>query len=498
MIKRMNTVLIKRLLFWSIFIILVVWTGVLCFYHLGEAGIQNWDEARHIVNAYEMMSSDNLWINTYFYETDYYNFKPPLSMWLIMLSFRIFGINSYSMRLFSAVSMFLLFIVLVLFTASVFGKRAATITGVVFISVTDVFFFHMARSADADAIYILLFTISILCLYKSEKKPFYIIGFGLFLSLAFMAKSFHAAIGFVIFICYLPRIYKNLNLKHYISMIIAGSIPVGIWAVIRYSYDGLAFFRGMFLGEVVDRVENSRYYFMYLINFGKKPIIMLSVIAVIIGILVIILNKGTGEKVTINRFVKNIIYNDLYLIVLWLFIPLAAYSASGAFMEWYCYICYFPFYIIVGAVLGQVSVLGGKTRIVAAILLILPLIGCVLGTKQSIWKLNTLSYENNIDIRKDIASLIESYPEYSGKYCYIENSRNEYQPQNVWEQNNVAEAYIQGDLIPVNGGVQLFLEDKEAILIISKNIFENYYDLLAGRIILVDGSDYLIFNNYFY
>ena len=62
----------------------------------------------------------------------------------------------------------------------------------------------------------------------------------------------------------------------------------------------------------------------------------------------------------------------------------------------------------------------------------------------------------------------------------------------------VADAYLAGDLQPINGGVPLFVEDKDALLIISKDLFETYSNTLAGRVILVDGNDYLIFSNDFY
>lgn len=205
------------LLYIILFFGLIVWVGILCFYHLGEAGTQNWDEARHIVNAYEMMKSGRMWIHTYLYETDYYNFKPPLSMWCIMSCFQILGIDFFTMRLYSAVSMMLLFLFLSIFTAYVFGKKASLISAVVLASGTDLFFFHMARSADADALYLLLFTLAMICLYLTEKKPWFFVGTSLFLSLAFLAKCFHVAVGGVILIFYLPRIWKSLKWKHWIG-----------------------------------------------------------------------------------------------------------------------------------------------------------------------------------------------------------------------------------------------------------------------------------------
>ncbi len=185
----------SKLCFFILFAAITIWVGVLCFYHLDEAGTQNWDEARHIVNAYEMMQSDHMWIHTYFYETDYYNFKPPLSMWCIMACFRLFGISFFSMRLYSAVAMMLLFLALSGFMVRTFGKWATIIFGIVFASGTDLFFFHMARSADADALYLFLFTVAMICLYLAERKPWFLVGTGVCFSLAFLTKCLHIAIG---------------------------------------------------------------------------------------------------------------------------------------------------------------------------------------------------------------------------------------------------------------------------------------------------------------
>lgn len=494
---RETRIVIKKAIFIVLSLLLFGWILVLCFYHLGEAGTHNWDEARHIANAYEMMTTGNWWINTYMWEPDYYNFKPPLSMWCIIGSFRLLGISSFSMRFYSALSMFLIFLLLFGFTMRNFGRRAAIIFGMIFASGTDLFFFHMARSADADALYLLMFTATMVCLYVAEKKPWFLTGFGIFLSLAFMAKCFHVAIGMAVFLCYLPRLYKKLKLKHYLGAIAGGIIPTGIWALVRFSYDGLAFFAGMLGGEVVSRVERENDYFAYLQYVITNPVIVSILIAVLIG-LILLKTKSENEESDIKSVLSKIVGDKLYLFVLWLVIPFVVYSISGAFMEWYIYICYLPFCVIVGAVLGKASELKGKKGYLAIFLGMVPLVCLGISGKQSWENLQTLRYTCNTDIRQDLNLLIEEHPEYRGATIYIENSRNEYQPQNVWDQNCLVDAYIAGDLRPTDGGVPMFLEDKEAILIISKDLFESYSSSLAGRVILVDGTDYLIFNNEFY
>ena len=492
-------IFIRKFLFAGMFLLLTAWTCVLCFYHLGEAGTQNWDEAIYGINAYEMIQSGNWWIQTYRYAVDYYNLKPPFIMWCIALCFQSLGFSFFAMRLPSAIAAVLLFVLIFLSTARYFGKKAAIIAGIVFVSCTDMFFFHMARSADADALYLLMFMAAMVCLYESEKRPWLFTGCGVFLSLAFMAKCMHMGIGVVVCILYLPRIYKKLKLKHYIGAAIGAALPTGIWAAVRFSYDGLAFFAQMFGVEIVDRVVGESDYLGYIRYFGTKPTVLLALAAVLGALLLLFFQKKEEKRAAEGKsLLRKIIGSRLYLFVVWLLVSLAAYSASGSFMEWYGYICYLPFCMITGAVLARALDIPGKKKGIALILLLLPVIGLGISADKSLWSLQTLNYENNTDIRRDISSLIEKYPEYRGARIYIENSRNEYCRQNEWEQNSVADIYIIGDLEPIEGGVPVFVEDKDALLLISKNLFETYSNVLTGRVILVDGDDYLIFNNDFY
>lgn len=53
--------------------------GFLLFTNLGETGISDCDEARHGINAYEMMQSGDYVVTTYRGEPDYWNLKPPLT-----------------------------------------------------------------------------------------------------------------------------------------------------------------------------------------------------------------------------------------------------------------------------------------------------------------------------------------------------------------------------------------------------------------------------------
>ena len=82
-------------------------------------------EARHGVNGYEMYKNHNYIVNTYNYENDYFNLKPPLSYWGIILGFKLFGVSIFSMRFYSALSLLLTFLVVGYYMHRHYGKIAA-------------------------------------------------------------------------------------------------------------------------------------------------------------------------------------------------------------------------------------------------------------------------------------------------------------------------------------------------------------------------------------
>lgn len=69
----------QEALYWVLLLALLTAGGFLLFTNLGETGISDCDEARHGINAYEMMQSGDYVVTTYRGEPDYWNLKPPLT-----------------------------------------------------------------------------------------------------------------------------------------------------------------------------------------------------------------------------------------------------------------------------------------------------------------------------------------------------------------------------------------------------------------------------------
>ena len=72
------------------------------FGHLDEAPIQVTDELRNVQNALEMNSTGKIIVTTFGYEPETWNTKPPLMIWILALSQRIFGYNELAARVPSA------------------------------------------------------------------------------------------------------------------------------------------------------------------------------------------------------------------------------------------------------------------------------------------------------------------------------------------------------------------------------------------------------------
>src|SRR5688572_8140979 len=68
------------------------------YWQLTGIPIRQWDESRLAVNAAEMLDNGN-WIVTYFGgNPDLWNTKPPLQIWLIALSIKLFGYTEFAVR----------------------------------------------------------------------------------------------------------------------------------------------------------------------------------------------------------------------------------------------------------------------------------------------------------------------------------------------------------------------------------------------------------------
>ena len=522
-----------------------VLTALMCFALfavLGRPGVNATDEATYGINAYEMAVHGNPWISTLKYQTDYYNSKPPLMQWLIMLSYRLTGYTPLAIRLPSAVCALLLFLGIAVFLRRHAGRCASLLFMVLLPGCAPLFHFHMFRSGDCDSLYALCFALAMYGLYAALTKPWALVLFGLGLGLGFMSKSFHAAVIFLIGVLFLPWLTGIIGgrstaggeksralprARHYLAAAACAVLPAVPWAVMRYRFDGLDYFRAAFMTESVERVSRGYLSPVLTLQLLRDPAMRICLALILCaaaagGAGALRAKHAGGGAAADACTAQGGVPLPLYVLAgLWSAVPVAAFTALGSGVEWYIY----PSYIglcVAGALAGgslirRFSALGAGelqdgasaparaarlflSRALPALILALTAAASLSLARAEIRTYPfhgdggdpaTRFYDDCLEIRRKEGDSL------AGKRCYIENTKNLYKSRECWELPQVFYAETSLDVICADGGVAGFLAEEDALLILDKDLWDEYAGVLTGHVILEDNG-YLTFSSRMY
>ena len=469
------------------------------FHNLGEGYMISTDEAYHATNAYEMYKQSNWIVNTYKYAADYFNSKPPLCLDMMVASFKLLGASSFAARFPSAVGGLFTVIALIWFLFKRDNLFSAVLFPFIFAACTPFFTFHMYRAADMDSFFNFFFVIAMISLYEMEFNPGFMYLYGISLGLAFMCKGPHAALIFLIGLLYLPRIYKAFrSVKRVaISVFLAAVLPAA-WMIKRSMFDGHKFIDALMVGETIERVnESSETFIKPIADFLTSNVMQLFIITLAIAASAMILIRLSTHKksitVVINFFEQN------YLFLIWTAIPVLFFAVLRSYLDWYIYTSLLALCILAAKVGGIVCECTDRRKpssalitvgliVAAAFLFIVP---CI---KDVINPAGTGGHPVD-QFTEDMLDFAATYGnEYAGRNVYLLSDFRQYKAQGHWECEYVAPAELYCDFTAVDGGVENFLSDEGSLIIVDKDIWDDYSSKLAGHVILQDDS-YLIFSS---
>ena len=497
----------QNILYWVLFLFLSTIMIIALFGLLGVYEVCPTDEATHGVNAYEMIQNGNLWINTLRYQVDYYNTKPPLMLWLIILGYRLFGYTPLGMRFFSAVAGLLIYLLTFFFVYKIRGKLQAIIFSAFLPACTWLFNFHMFRSGDMDSVYTLIFLIAVIALYEAQNKLSYLYLYGIALGLAFMCKGTHVITILGVGLLFAPFLYHKWGVAKtvlcYFISYTASILVICPWAIVRFRFDGTVFFSNLIFGETLGRVQGSissteRSYFGYIIQLLREPICLVSMLLIFIAIIIYtfrslrINNEKKSPKISLES-------SYFYLIAAWFIVVIGIYSITKSGLEWYIYSAYIPL-ILMGS--EALSYLIRKINLYSqyigiamlAVLLAFSTLISINSIQKYPWKGDggspRIGFYHTLLRARDFTDEL-----FSTRTAYIENNYNISFAPNYWEHDYMFYAVTTLDVICKDGGVSAFLEtdDMEAILFLSKDLWDEYAPVLTGYVILED-SGYLVFS----
>ncbi|MCQ2437609.1 MAG: glycosyltransferase family 39 protein [Clostridia bacterium] len=449
---------------------------------LNDAVIREWDEARHGVNAYEMLREGEMVVSTWNDETDYWNLKPPLSYWLIMASYKLFGFSPFSMRFYSAVSYILTAIITALAVKRRHGEIPSLVLLLLFAANRLMLFTHMARRGDADALYVLLFTVAVLLTirYTETKDPKPLYGACLAFAFAFLDKSWHSgcipAVMFFILIC--GNGFRGLNLKRVLICLLAALGPVLIWAVVRYRRDGMIFFQQMIAYDLMNRSANAIEGHTGGFGYYLKMLLM------DVSSLLLLLLAGSGCLATFVRHIKKPHRPSLWTMALliWFLLPFGMFSLVRTKLYWYVFPGIIPLLIAAAVVIGRLFE-SKRFRIVAVGAVVCVLAICV----QNF----TYIYQGGGELAGgDVYGALACTSReggYAGGICYV--------AEGDWRQHEVLLAELRGNLHCRNGGIDAFRTaangDTPTFLLINANDL-SAPELLAAHETIYENNGYIL------
>ena len=481
----------RQIGYWVLLALLMTAAGFLLLTNLG-VGISDSDEHRHGINAYEMLQSGDYVVSTYEGEPDYWNLKPPLALYSMLAGFRLFGLNAFGMRFYSAVSMLLLILVMALWMKKHYGSLSSIFTVLFWLGCGMVYRDHFARYGDADTQLLLFYTLSMLCMLSSHRNIRWLYGSALCFGLAFMSKSWHAAL--IPLTCLVDVILtgniRKLKVRNFLALIGLGLLPILPWAIARYQRDGFTFFEKMLTLDVINRAttvveSHTGGLFYYVSVLFTCPA---AVACMVVGALGVGLHIGLRKPITKNEIG----------IAVWLAVPLMVYSLAVSKLKWYSFPMLPPLAMALGLFARECPALKKRQalRIGRGVLL------CAMAGVLCVCAVGNWRHVAEQQSTERYQGMIIDYFDRdtdSGTHIYLQCPVNGEDGSDGittdWIDSTRLTAMLYGDLICMEGGAEAFLEDEEhAYLLCHKMVMD--YDILEEYPIVQEDGPLMLVENF--
>ncbi|MDR1490513.1 MAG: SUMF1/EgtB/PvdO family nonheme iron enzyme [Desulfovibrio sp.] len=388
-----------------VFVLLALVACFNVFHRLGDAPIASWDEARHGVSAVEMLERGDYLVSTYNGEPDYYNDKPPLAFYHAVAGFKIFGKTPLGLRFFSALSFILTAAGVFLFARKYRGTAFALLASGIFITSIRLISRHGARTGDADAVFVFLYSLALFfCL--AEGKSFVRYRAAAFVAgLAFLCKSFHAAtLGVSLTLLFLlEHRISTRSLLQGLGCLACSALPVGIWIFFRMQNDGTAFFEQMIFNDVLDRFAtvlegHNGSVIYYLIKILQNFPVWLGGLALVIGVVLRLGRPLSREKLREAFRVCDPVARRMLLATA---VPFAMLTLSATKADWYFY----PTYPVLSVLLAGAGFCFARRLLSLrpkALPLLYVLVAVCFLAQEAVVLRNNRKLENERDMSQDI------------------------------------------------------------------------------------------------
>jgi len=244
------------------FLFLSLFTATIFFAKLGLNGLANYDDCFYAEEAKEVIRTGN-WVILHYNGGAAYN-NAPLFMWLVALSFKVFGLSVYAAKFPSALMGFLTVFLVYFLGKTLFNPNHAFLAA--FILATTYPFFKYARHAMLDvtlAFFVTLAMTALVLALRGNSKFFLL--WGLAIGLAILTKSAFGVFPLLITFLFLSLVGRwkvFLDIYFWIGVFMAMFIG-GAWVMSQYVIGGQDFInthlKFIILGKISDDTPEAWY-----------------------------------------------------------------------------------------------------------------------------------------------------------------------------------------------------------------------------------------------
>jgi 4-amino-4-deoxy-L-arabinose transferase-like glycosyltransferase len=262
----------------SYFLPIILLAAFFSFWKLGSGDVNEWDESLYGQNAIEMMHNGDYIHYYYAGEPDTWNAKPPLSVWLIIIAYKLFGFNAFALRFFSALATVFFFIYAYKLIRLYAVPKQAFIACSILLTTKAIIGFHVGRTGDTDALLAFFLTAFLYYflswLYNQKKYSIYYAA--IFLGLAFYTKGFAAFIllpGLALYLVATRSFREVISSAGFRAACITVASIAASWIIIllinpiRFSshamYGSHSTLETMFFHDTINRLTNPAFDTVY-------------------------------------------------------------------------------------------------------------------------------------------------------------------------------------------------------------------------------------------
>lgn len=344
---------------------LVVAAAVLFFMKLGGPPLEPFDDATYADIAKNIVKTGD-WLHFRWLGGATFLEKPPLQLWLIAASFKIFGQSEFAARLFSSLCGLGTILVTVLLGRELFSSNTAGLmSGCLLLSVDSFFAYSTRVMMDVPVTFFI--TCTLFFLYFGLKQDRFLIWlfYGVSFALAILTKSVVGLVGPATSILFLLATHRHQILTR--NFLIGNCVgvlllaPWHIWAYWRY---GTIFLREYFGYHVWQRITGEIGVHRHSFWFFAQQLFETDTLLLILAIF--------GAVALIYRAIRDNQKGN-WLVIIWgcsVFLPI---SLARSKLFWYVVPLYPPLCIYAGYALHRL-VVGSVARRVVALALLLPFV----------------------------------------------------------------------------------------------------------------------------